>query len=145
MKISKYKLSYVRESELTYESQIKDKADIIESCKVIFKDSPIEYIVIFALDGSNNIIGYNQFEGTTNAAYVFPANVFRFLLSVGASNFIMAHNHPGGSLKPSKADWKLTNQLAKAGSLLEIKMLDHIIITEDSNVSLTDSCEWKNH
>lgn len=98
---------------------------------------------IVALDNGNNIIGYEALEGATNQCAVYPSNVFRFLLGSGASSFIVAHNHPGGSNCASEADWNITERLKKAGDLLEIPLLDHLIVTENDCVSLRESRRWR--
>ena len=59
-------------------------------------------------------------------------------LEVGATGIILAHNHPSGTLKPSVADKQLTQKLKVAGESLDIKVLDHLIITEKAYFSFTD-------
>jgi DNA repair protein RadC len=73
---------------------------------------------------------------------VYPTNVFRFLLTAGATSFILAHNHPGGSSHASEADWKLTEGLKKAGELPDPPLLDHILITDAACISLRDCGGW---
>lgn len=64
--------------------------------------------------------------------------VFGIALKVNASAIIIAHNHPSGNLKPSKADIKLTHQFNKAGKILELQLLDHLIITREGYYSFAD-------
>ena len=59
-------------------------------------------------------------------------------LEVGATGIILVHNHPSGTLKPSEADKQLTKKLKTAGESLDIKVLDHVIITEKSYFSFAD-------
>lgn len=64
--------------------------------------------------------------------------LFREGFYCGATSIIMAHNHPSGNLKPSAADRKLTERVKKAGEVLDIKVLDHLIITEQEYFSFAD-------
>ena len=59
-------------------------------------------------------------------------------LEVGATGIILAHNHPSGTLKPSEADKQLTEKLSTASKSLDIKVLDHLIITEKAYFSFAD-------
>ena len=59
-------------------------------------------------------------------------------MEVGATGIILVHNHPSGTLKPSEADKQLTKKLKSAGESLDIKVLDHVIITEKSYFSFAD-------
>jgi len=65
-----------------------------------------------------------------------PKVVFSIALKRRANRIILAHNHPSGSLKPSTADIKLTQEFIQAGKILQIPIEDHIIITQDDYCSL---------
>jgi len=67
-----------------------------------------------------------------------PRTVFRAALECGATSFIMAHNHPSGQLKASEPDKAITEKLKQGGQILEIRLLDHIILTADSYLSMAD-------
>ena len=64
--------------------------------------------------------------------------VLKTALEVGATGIILAHNHPSGTLKPSEADKQLTTKLSVAAKSLDIKVLDHLIITEKAYFSFAD-------
>ena len=64
--------------------------------------------------------------------------VLKIALEVGAVGLVLAHNHPSGTLKPSEADKQITNKLKQAGLSLDIKVLDHLIITEKAYFSFAD-------
>jgi DNA repair protein RadC len=122
--------------------RISSRTDVRDFCTQYLSPLPVENVCIIALDTGNNIIGYEALEGATNQCAVYPTNVFRFLLTSGAASFILAHNHPGGSSHASEADWKLTERLKKAGELLDLPLLDHILITETACISLRESSRW---
>jgi DNA repair protein RadC len=64
--------------------------------------------------------------------------VFSILLNANASSFVLAHNHPTGTLKPSDADIEITRNLVKGGNILEIKLLDHLIVSDTGYLSMAD-------
>jgi DNA repair protein RadC len=64
--------------------------------------------------------------------------VYKTALETGATGLILCHNHPSGTLKPSDADRQITKKLKLAGESLDIKVLDHLIVTENHYFSFTD-------
>ena len=64
--------------------------------------------------------------------------VFQVALKSCATSIILGHNHPSGNLDPSDADKKITRQLSDAGKMLEIPVIDHLILTTDSHLSMAD-------
>jgi DNA repair protein RadC len=140
--VQKYRLTYVKENSQFHRIKITNRTDVRDFCKQYLSPIPVENVCIIGLDNGNNILGYDTIEGATNQCAVYPSNVFRFLLSSGATSFIISHNHPGGSVRPSEADWQITERLQSIGKMLELPLLDHIIITENDCISLRDSCRW---
>lgn len=74
--------------------------------------------------------------GTINSVEVHPRDVFREAIKHNAFAILVAHNHPSGELETSMEDKAITDRLAKAGELLDIAVLDHLIITENEYLSL---------
>jgi len=74
--------------------------------------------------------------GTLDASLVQPREVFRPALEYSAAALIIAHNHPSGVLKATKADVEITNKLIEAGRILDIDLLDHLIIGKNKFVSI---------
>jgi DNA repair protein RadC len=77
-------------------------------------------------------------EGSVSSCPVDPREVFSTALAAGASAIIVAHNHPSGDPSPSAEDIALTNQLAEAGRILHIRLLDHIVVGDGIFVSFKD-------
>ena len=77
-----------------------------------------------------NVVKYIELVslGTLDAAIVHPREVFRLAVTKGVSSMIIAHNHPSGDTDPSENDLKVTRRLKKAGEILGIQVLDHVII-----------------
>lgn len=84
------------------------------------------------LDKQNCLI---RGEGTIDQTPAYPREVIRRALELGATAVILAHNHPSGDPKPSKADVTLTKAITKAGDAIGVKVLDHMIIGRKGHVS----------
>ena len=98
-----------------------------------------EMFSILLLNRSNNVLGfYKVSEGGMSATVVDPKIIFSVALKSLASSIILCHNHPSGALKASQPDIDITKKLTKCGELLDIKILDHIIMTRDSYMSFAD-------
>jgi DNA repair protein RadC len=93
---------------------------------------------VLFVNNANNTIGYMVMEGATSSTLVCIHKLFSKALLCGAHGIILAHNHPSGTLIPSETDKKLTSEIAIAGKVLKIKLLDHLIITNNSYLSLAD-------
>jgi len=79
------------------------------------------------------------FSGGMNAATVDLKVVFRNVLLFGARSLILVHNHPSNSLIASKEDIQITKEINQAGKLLGVRILDHIILTNNSYLSMSDT------
>jgi len=86
------------------------------------------FVVIF-LDAQHRAIAVEEmFRGTLNQTSVYPREVVKRALAHGAGSVVLAHNHPSGSLEPSRADEVLTKSLKAALGLIDVRVLDHIIV-----------------
>ncbi len=96
-----------------------------------------EHFVVMTLDGANRLIAKRTITiGTLNSSLVHPREVFADAITDRAASIIVAHNHPSGNLSASEADLEITNRLQKAGELLGVSLIDHILITNKSHVSI---------
>ena len=96
-----------------------------------------EVFAVMSLNGANRPIKTRWITvGLLDCNQVHPREVFADSLMDRAASVIMAHNHPSGSLEPSSEDVALTRRLQKAGELLGIKVLDHLIVSPVGYVSL---------
>ncbi len=97
-----------------------------------------EFWVVF-LNQANRIICEKQIsKGGITGTVADPRLIFKLALEEGACGLILAHNHPSHSLKPSQADLDLTRKLADAAKNLDMRVLDHLIITQQAYVSFAD-------
>ncbi|WP_461453312.1 RadC family protein [Mucilaginibacter sp.] len=102
-------------------------------------DLPHEEFWVLMLSQNCKILGKELIsKGGINATIADPKIIFSAALRYSAVNIMLTHNHPSGSLKPSQQDIELTKKIASAGRLLDIKVLDHLIITDSSYYSFAD-------
>jgi len=100
-----------------------------------------EELVGLVLNNQNVITHtYMVYRGTIDSVRVRVAEVFRPAIHVNASALILSHNHPSDvNAKPSPEDVRVTNNLVDAGSLLEIPVLDHVVVSKDTYVSMKEA------
>jgi DNA repair protein RadC len=85
------------------------------------------------LDSQHRLLKYTElFFGTVNAASVYPREIVKATLAVNAAAVILAHNHPSGIAEPSQADIAITKRIKDALSLIDVPVLDHIIVAQES-------------
>lgn len=88
-----------------------------------------EVFCVLFLDAQHRIIALKQlFRGTVSQTSVYPREVVKEALSVNAAAVILAHNHPSGSVEPSRADEFLTQTLKTALALVDVRVLDHLVV-----------------
>lgn len=104
------------------------------------RDNRKEHMVVFFLDARNREITRRTISvGTVNASIVHPREVFEPAISHAAAQVIIAHNHPSGDPEPSPEDVRITAQLAEAGKILGIQVLDHVVVSA-SNFKSMKAC-----
>jgi DNA repair protein RadC len=105
----------------------------------ILGDLPHEEFWVVYLNNSNKILQKTQLsKGGITGTLVDVRIAFKNAIQLGAVALILVHNHPSGTLKPSVADKNLTQKMKTAGESLDIKVLDHLIITEKAYFSFAD-------
>lgn len=122
------KTSRVKEPDFPYEGQqINGIEELLRFARSL-QDSDIEKMLTLYLDAQNQLLCIQVMKGTVNQAVVYPREVIRHALLVGADSIIMVHNHPSGHVRPSDFDIKLTKEIQKISKLLDIHFHDHVII-----------------
>ncbi len=97
------------------------------------------FLVIFLASDLKVLKLERLFEGTISESTIYPRELFFKACRYGASQVVLAHNHPSGNLTPSEADKRLTKQLILAGHLLQIKVIDHLIIGQNDYFSFAEN------
>lgn len=100
---------------------------------------PYEVFAVLFLDVQNRMLAMEElFRGTLTQTSVYPREVVLRALHHNASSVVLAHNHPSGSVQASKADEGLTQTLKAALSLLDVRVLDHIIVAKGQTLSMAE-------
>lgn len=136
------------EVQISYSSHVKAKdrmkisgsADAADAFRAIWPAfDHIEFCYMLMMNRQNQILGYHQIsKGGMTGAVIDVRVVFQVALKACATSVILAHNHPSGNLETSDADRRITNQIKSAGVFLDIPLLDHLIMTTDSYMSMAD-------
>lgn len=141
----------VNEVEIVYRNPIPihDRISITQSSTAyqVFRQTwdenkieLLEQFKILLIDRGSHCLGISEIAiGGMSACIVDPRVIFAIALKTKSSGLILAHNHPSGSLKPSEADLSMTNKLVKAGNLLDISIIDHLIVTTQDYYSFSDN------
>jgi len=99
----------------------------------------VEHVYVLSLNNVNNVTGFMKLStGTTASSSIDFKVLFKFVIDSLAVSFIISHNHPSGSLNPSHNDIEITKKLKEASKTLDIKLLDHIIISYDGHYSFAN-------
>lgn len=102
----------------------------------------VENTVVITLNGAHEVLGvYNVGKGLVDRSLVHPREVFRPAIADNAAAIALAHNHPSGNLNPSDADRNVTGRIKRAGTLIGISLLDHIIVARDGYYSFLEHQE----
>ena len=118
---------------------VKSSKDIAEYLRVTLKDYNYEVFAVIFLNRANKI---NHFEiiskGGITGTVADPRLILKKALEEDATSLVLCHNHPSGNLKPSRADEELTKKIKEAAGYFDIKIVDHIIVSEDGFYSFAD-------
>lgn len=140
----------IAEVQVSYAPHIKTETVITGSSTAynLLKEVWNDYITykesfyVLLLNRANKVLGYNLLSlGGTSGTIVDVKAVLQLAIKCNAFGIIVAHNHPSGNTKPSIQDKQITNKLKNACNLIDIKLLDHLIVTEESFYSFSDNLE----
>ncbi|WP_439127562.1 RadC family protein [Polaribacter sp.] len=138
--ITALELGKRRQLEIALERpKIASSKNVAEVMQPIIGDLEHEEFWVIFLSNSNKVLAKNQVsKGGLTATIVDVRLLFKRALELASVAIIVCHNHPSGKLQPSTADKNLTEKIKQAGTTLDIKLLDHLIITEKAYFSFAD-------
>lgn len=111
---------------------VRSSVDVVDFMHPIISDLPVEEFWIILLNRRNRVIGRECVaRGGVSAVMVDMRILLKPAITRLASGIVLCHNHPSGSIQPSAEDRKLTKRVVSAVELLDIKLVDHVIITSD--------------
>lgn len=133
-------LRLVKESSLLYKDRcVRSPEDGYNLLKQFLGDVDREYFIVVCLDTKNQPTAINICHiGSLNASLVHPREVMKPAILSNAASILVGHNHPSGLPEPSQEDIHVTRRLKEAGDMIGIELLDHIVMGDDSFVSLKD-------
>ena len=135
----------VRENTSEEIIKINNESDAYELVKDELVNSDREMLLSVMLTVKNDLIGVETVSlGSVTASTTTPRDIFKSAVLANAVAIIVCHNHPSGELIPSKNDIEITKQLIAAGELLGIKVLDHLIVSNQGYRSLRDNYKFPN-
>ena len=103
--------------------------DVVELCASRFRGLDREHFWCLSLNTKNRLLKMSEVSvGSLNASIVHPRELFKDAVKASAASVVVVHNHPSGDPTPSGADIQLTRRLVKAGDVLGIELLDHVVI-----------------
>jgi DNA repair protein RadC len=98
-----------------------------------------EVFAVLFLDAQNRLLAMEElFRGTLTQTSVYPREVVLRALKHGSASVVLAHNHPSGTVQPSRADEALTQTLKAALALVDVRVLDHVIVTQGEALSMAE-------
>jgi len=119
--------------------KITSSKDVFELMKPLLEDLETEQFWVLYLNNDNRVLNKQKSsDGGITATVVDVRIILRRALELSATGLVLCHNHPSGSLVPSQSDKHITKKIKNAGSYMDIRVLDHLIITDQSYFSFAD-------
>lgn len=126
-------------SDFLTKTVVRSSGEIANYLKVVLKDYPHEVFAVLFLNRANKIISFQIIStGGLTGTVADPRVILKKAIEEEATSIVLSHNHPSGSLKPSRADEELTQKIRLAATYLDIKVVDHIIVSDEGYFSFAD-------
>src|SRR5882672_10419823 len=135
-RIPVYRVTLVREGSLSQleRPRITDPTEAVRILNTYLHNADREHLVALFLNAKNRIIGINTVSvGSLTASIVHPREVYKAAILANAAALILGHNHPSADPTPSAEDHAITARLAMVGEALGIRLLDHLIVVDDTH------------
>ena len=141
-KVAEVELTYKTKVKASERPQINCSGDAYGLFKQVWEEGKIELVEQFKvllLNRANKVLGQvNVSSGGVSGTVADPKIIFVAALKANACALIICHNHPSGNLRPSRADEELTIKIKNAGSFLDIRLLDHLVLSSEGFLSFAD-------
>ena len=130
-------LARYAEAPLRRREKLGTPSEVAAMARARLAGIPHEEIWLAFVDAQLNLLAWERFcRGTIDASTVYPREVLERALLLKAHGFIMVHNHPAGNVAPSKPDLQLTRAMQEMAAKIGVRMLDHIVVTDDACFSI---------
>jgi DNA repair protein RadC len=141
--IPEFKIGLKKKGSFEEMFPVESPESAADFCRKCFDSDMIDWkeeFIVIALNRANKAIGFYKISsGGITGTVADPRVIFQFALLCNASTIILSHNHPSGNKKPSEGDREITHKVAEVGRLLDIKVLDHIIVTSEGYYSFSEN------
>ncbi|KPU92788.1 hypothetical protein APR50_39435 [Variovorax paradoxus] len=125
--------------ELSARSVFDSPRAVSDFLKLHFAGQPHESFAILYLDAQHTLIAFEEmFRGTLTQTSVYPREVLKRALHHDAAALILSHNHPSGSIEPSRADEVLTQSLKSVLAMIDVQVIDHLIVADGRSLSFAE-------
>ena len=125
--------------DLLQRTKVTSSKEIAHYLRTLLKDHSHEVFAVLFLNQANKIKNFKiMSRGGITGTVADPRIILKHALDEGATSIVLSHNHPSGNLHPSQADRELTNKIKNAASYFDIKVLDHIIVSDEGHYSFAD-------
>ena len=140
LKVAEVELHYISRVNANDRYKIVSSRQAFEILMQVYDPNKIEhkeFFFVLFLNRANRLLGSMQVsEGGITGTVADIRNIFQGALLANATSIILSHNHPSGNLVPSTTDLNITERMTKAGEIIGISILDHIIITDKEYISI---------
>jgi DNA repair protein RadC len=142
-KIKTFTLKYIAKTPPPSGEIMSSPERVVNMAKGVFAELDggitVEHFAVAFVNTQNNLIAFKAFNtGTIDQVAVYPRLIIHSALMLGAGGMVLVHNHPSGYAEPSDEDKRLTRCLKDAARLFDIRLLDHIIVTQNNQFSFLD-------
>ncbi len=126
---------YALRTEVLARPVLADARSLIEYLFLDQAYAPAERFRVLYLNAKNRLLAETVAEGSISDAPVYPREIMRKSLEVGATALILVHNHPSGDPQPSRSDVEVTRNIIEAGRQLEVTVHDHLVVARGGTIS----------
>jgi len=141
--IPRWRVQLIREDRPGYDQQFTSPESVVKHFAFLRAETVETFYVVF-LNTNHCIVGMQEISrGTIDRSFIEPREVFQAAILANCTSILLIHVHPSGNITPSDADRNSTNRLRKAGKLLGIQILDHLIIGIPDYFSFAEESDWE--
>ena len=145
MRAAEVQVTYKTKVKASQRPKLTTSKEVYELLLKVYDTSTIElkeYFKVVLLNQANKVLGvHNLSEGGIDGTYADVRQIMQIAILTNASGVIISHNHPSGNTEPSINDRRLTTKIKQACDIMNIRLLDHVIVTLESYYSFTDEGE----
>lgn len=139
------KLKMVKEKGLPYgEKKLDGPEKVVELASLLLDGADREYLLVISVNAKTQPLALEIVSiGSVDTAFAVPRETFKHAVLSNAAGILLVHNHPSGDCRPSKEDMEITERMERAGEILGIPVIDHVVIGEGEFYSFKERERYK--